>query len=216
MATDDLINKLTSDLKPVKRLPPVSLRVAVVTVATIAILAAAVFGVTHGPRPDLSQKIDTMGYAAQVASFFIAGLCAAFAAFKLSIPDTKIRPLTYAAIGLASAIWGFQILTLVLDGGISHIDVAERNCLTDLSLFMIAPLGVIGFMMTRGAPIWRGWAGYAMVLSVGSFSAIAMRFLCPNDSPAHLLVWHFLPVIVFSIAGIFLGKILLKSNPAKI
>ena len=216
MATDDLINKLTSDLKPVKRLPPVSLRVAVMSLATVVILAVAVFAVTKGPRPDLGEKMHSMDYSGQVISFLLAALAAAAAAFQLSVPDTKIRPLTYGLIGFASAVWAFQILTLVLNGGLSAVDVAERNCLTDLSLFMIAPLGVIGFMMTRGAPVWRGWAGYAMVLSIGSFSAIAMRFLCPNDSPAHLLVWHFLPVVVFAIAGIFLGKILLKPAFAKI
>ena len=170
----------------------------------------------QGLRADVGQKMASMTYAGQIVSFLLAALAAATAAFQLSVPDTKIRPLTYGLIGFASAVWGFHILTLVLEGGLSTVDVAERNCLTDLSLFMVAPLGVIGFMMTRGAPVWRGWAGYAMVLSIGSFSAIAMRLLCPNDSPAHLLVWHFLPVVVFAVAGIALGKILLKPGPAKI
>jgi hypothetical protein len=37
-----------------------------------------------------------------------------------------------------------------------------------------------------------------------------MRFACPNEQPAHLLVWHYLPVLAFAIVGVGLGQILLK------
>jgi len=216
MATDDLINQLTADLKPVRRLPAPIVRVLCVLAFTIVVLAAAIALLTHGPRADLMTMLGRVGYLSQNISFLVAGIFAGLAAFRLSVPDVKIRPGTYALIFLATAIWLVHIIALSFEGGLDGVEVAQRNCLTDLSLFMVVPLAATAFMLTRGAPIWRGWAGYAMVLSIGSFCAIGMRFLCPNDQPAHLLVWHFMPVMVFALIGIFLGKILLKPRKAKL
>ncbi|MDE1153818.1 MAG: DUF1109 domain-containing protein [Micavibrio sp.] len=216
MATDDLINQLASNLKPVRRLPAPLVRVLYVLGLTALVLAAAISLLTHGLRPDIATMLGRTGYLSQNLSFLAAGICAALAAFRLSVPDVKIRPATYAFIFAATAIWLVHIIALSFEGGLDGVDVGQRNCLTDLSLFMVVPLAATTFMLTRGAPVWRGWAGYSMVLAIGSFCAIGMRFLCPNDQPAHLLVWHFMPVMVFALAGIALGKILLKPRTPKL
>jgi hypothetical protein len=42
-----------------------------------------------------------------------------------------------------------------------------------------------------------------------------MRFICPNDSPGHLLVCHFLAVKFFGLVGVPVFDILLKLTIAK-
>jgi hypothetical protein len=211
--TPDLIEKLSRDLKPVPPLPRAALRAGLFALAALA-LGFTVLLFTHAPRPDLAVTLYQPVYIVQGFAMFMAGLLAGFAAFRLSVPDTKVRTPVKAALAAASGAWLVLIVSELLQAGFAMPPPAE-SCLIGLTLAMAAPL-VLGIVMViRSAPVWRGWAGYALVLSVGSFAALAMRFICPNDSPAHLLVWHFLPVAIFAALGIFLGKILLKKNIAK-
>ena len=221
MSTDTdtaaLIEKLGKDLKPVTPLRPPFVRAASLSIFALVAVFAAIFAFTHGFRKDLADMLmHHAGYLLQTVSIFAAGVISALAACYLSVPDTKIRPRVYAMMGISTAVWLFLILSQMVMAMGTESDVGPENCLTDLSLLMVSPLAAVIFMVTRGAPVWRGWAGYSMVLAVGSFAALGMRFICPNDSPAHLLVWHFLPVLVFALVGIILGKILLKKNIAKI
>lgn len=213
--TEQLIDKLAADLKPVRPLPCPLHRAAVASTVVLLCVFGAIFAFTHGFRPDLRDKMGQAGYLSQNLSILLAGLMAAFATFRLSVPDTRIRPAVYALLAGATGIWLVHIAAMTLEGGWHNIEVSERNCLTDLALFMVVPIAAVTFMLTRSAPIWRGWAGYAAVLSIGSFGALGMRMICPNDAAGHLLVWHFMPVLVFAFAGIFLGQILLKFKVAK-
>lgn len=229
--TDELIEKLAKDLKPVRPLLPAPLRAGGVCAICLLAVFGALFAFAHGLRPGLAAKFAQPAFLLETAAMLAAGVAAAFAACTLCVPDTKIRWPARVALGIASGVWlgvlgaaltaGFVSLALFLSGGHSLRDfgattAGEGNCLTDLSLLMVMPLAAAFFMMTRGAPVWRGWAGYATVLSAASFAALGMRLLCPSDDAGHLLVWHFLPVAAYALIGVALGKILLKFRVAKI
>jgi hypothetical protein len=214
LSTDtDLIETLSRDLKPVRPLARPWARTLGLMFAAL-VLGFAILLYTHPARPDLAAEMRRPVYLAQGFAMLAAGFLAGLAAFILSVPDTKIRKPVMALLGGASGIWLFLIGLELLQAGFEMPDKAE-SCFIGLTMAMGAPLALGIVMVIRGAAIWHGWAGYALVLSVGSFSALAMRFICPNDSPAHLLVWHFLPVLALAVIGIPLGQILLKLKIAK-
>lgn len=229
--TDKLIDRLSGDLKPVRPLLPAALRAGFICAFSLAAVFGGIFAVSHGLRTDLAIKLTQAHFALQAAALLAAGVLAALAACQLCVPDTKIRWPVRCALGIAGGIWlgvlgaaltaGSVALVAFLSGGNNLRDFATttaggENCLTDFSLLAALPLAAICFLMTRGAPVWRGLAGFAMTLAVGSFAALGMRLLCPNDDAGHLLAWHFLPVLAFALAGVGLGKILLKKKIAKI
>jgi hypothetical protein len=210
--THDLIERLSADVKPVKRLPRPWLRAVLLTLASL-VLALGVLRLVHEPRTDLMQALQDKGYELDGIMIFAAGACAAYAAFVLSVPDTRVRTPVLATLGMSTAIW-LEIILRELLSTKAMPDPAPP-CLIGLTIGMSAPLALGVVMMLRSAAVWRGLAGYAMVLAVGSFAALGMRFICPNDTPGHLLVWHFLPVIIFAIVGMPLFSILLKLTIAK-
>jgi hypothetical protein len=212
--TNDLIGKLAASLKPVRRIAPAWARAALLSVFALAAVFGCIYLCTDGLRHDWTVMLDA--HLCQSCGMLVAGMLAAFAAFTLSVPDTKIRLHVYAMTGIATGIWVALILGQLTAGPLSLSVFGERNCLTDLVLLAIAPCAGALFMATRSAPVWRGWAGYSLMLSIGSFAALGMRFLCPNEEPAHLLVWHFLPVLGLALFGILLGEFLLKWKVAKI
>ena len=203
--TEKLIAQLGQDLKPVKPLAGALTLSLILSGLSLAATFAAIAIFTKGIRADWQVMFNE--HVCKTAGIFVAGILAAYAAFKLSVPDTRIRTPERVILGLASFIW---VLLIAGQIGVEPPEAGYRNCLTDFSLLFIIPFAAGIFMATRGAPVWYGWAGYALALSVGSFAALGMRFACPNEQPAHLLVWHYLPVLAFAIIGIGLGQILLK------
>lgn len=205
--TDKLIESLGQDLKPVKPMAGAGPLAAVLSVLSLAAVFGAIQLFTKGLRPD--WQVILGDHAGQSFGILASGVLAGYAAFRLCVPDTRIRPPVRVALIVSSFIW---VLLLAGQMSASAPDVAERNCLTDFSLLFVIPFAAAIFMATRGAPVWRGWAGYAFAMSAGSFSALGMRFLCPNEEPSHLLVWHYLPVLGFTIFGCLLGQILLQKT----
>lgn len=205
MDTDKLIAQLGQDLKPVKPMAGALTLSLILSGLSLAATFGAIAIFTQGIRADWQVMFNE--HVCQTAGIFFSGLLAAYAAFKLSVPDTRIRNPVRIVLGLASFIW---VLLIAGQMGAEPPEAGYRNCLTDFSLLFIIPFAAGIFMATRAAPVWYGWAGYALALSVGSFAALGMRFACPNEQLAHLLVWHYLPVLTFAILGIGLGQILLK------
>lgn len=217
MDTRELIDKLGDELAPVKPLAPAGRRALGLCLVCIIFVMAVIYAL-HGPRPDLMRALRSPFYLAQTVSMFLAGLLASIATFRLCVPDTKVRAPERVMLGAASAIWLFILSDTfgqVMKIGLAPPDHGDA-CVIGFSAMMTLPLAVVIRMMTKGAPVWRGWAGYAALLSIASFSATGMRVFCPNDAPEHLLVWHFLPVAVAALAGIALGRFLLKTRLAKI
>lgn len=205
--TDKLIARLGQDLKPVKRLAGAGTLALILSALSLAATFGAIMIFTEGIRAD--WRVMFSQHIGQTAGIFAAGVLAAYAAFRLSVPDTRIRPAVRVVLGMASFIWIFVIAG---QSGAAPPEAGYRNCLTDFSLLFVIPFAAGVFMSTHAAPVWHGWAGYALALSVGSFAALGMRFACPNEEPAHLLVWHYLPVLGFALIGILLGQILLKQK----
>lgn len=215
MDTDRLIADLTQDLKPVKRLPRVALRAGLWAAITLGAIAVAICAFTKGLREDLGAALHNSVFYSETLAIVAAGVLATVAAFRLCVPDTRVRPDVRAMIALFSLIWFGLIGGQLGKAGLAPPEPAGEPCLTDLSLFMAVPLLAVVFMAMRAASTFPALAGYCAVLAAGSFGALGMRLLCPNDDPAHLLAWHFLPVMIFAICGLPLGKILLKANFAK-
>ena len=52
----------------------------------------------------------------------------------------------------------------------------------------------------------------SLSLACGATAMIGIELICVYESPAHLLVWHVLPVIGLTLAGALLGPRLLTQT----
>lgn len=202
---DELIKNLTAGLKPVKPVAPQWQRTAMLAVIGFALTFGAVFIV--GARVDLGGAMKSSGFIAETLLLFFAGILSASAAATLAVPDTRLRLPVKLPLAMANIIW-LWLLAQTTGEALGH-DIAhaagEGQCTIDLALLLILPLATAVFFMLRGNPVWRGMAGYALTFAMVSFAAAALRFLCPNDDGAHLLLWHFLPALAMVAGGIALG-----------
>ena len=215
MDTSKLIDSLTQDLQPVRPLQaPVTRAIIMSFTALILIVGMLLF--LGGPRADWAAVFKTPIFMIGDILMLVAGFISAIAAFTLSVPDTKIRKPVIVLLCAATVIWVgiclYALSSITLPAIQAEIaDIGKSSaCLKALIFMSAVPLAISFFLALRAAPVWRGWTGYALTLSMASFGAFGMRFFCPSDSYAHLLLWHFLPVVALSVLGGLLGRIILR------
>src|SRR5713226_7483259 len=138
-------------MTPVRRLRPPLIRAG-----CWLLLAAAILGllaVSQGVRPDLSQRLQQAGFTVGMGAALFTGICAAVAAFMLSLPDRSrlwlLLPIP-ALLAWLSTI-GYQCLTNWISFDPDGMRLGETaRCFATLVLTSL-PLSLAMLVMLRYA-----------------------------------------------------------------
>jgi hypothetical protein len=207
MKTDDLIARLSQDLRPVKPLAPPLWRAA--GWIALALVVVAGFVAVSGPRHDLMERLARPHEAAQLIFAVLTGVLAAVAAFELSLPDRSrhwaLLPLPAAAAWIGSlgmgcladvAREGPQALVLGTSWGCFRFIVMMGVPLTLSLVWMLRHAGPI-----RPVPVAAlgGLAGAALA----SFGLSLFHHL---DAAAMVLAWHGGTTLVVVLGFLAFGR----------
>ncbi len=170
-----------------------------------------VFLLFDGFRPDLSEKLGSSEFLFELGLLFAVGMAATFATFCLTRPDDfQIAWAKYMPLGIL-AIWAiFAFISagdnLQLTNLIDSVALVQVHCPIHIIGFSAIPAVVIFILVRMGAVIRIYWAGIMSALSVTAFAYLFMRLVENNDNPAHLIVWHAIPILVLCLLGMYAGK----------
>jgi hypothetical protein len=206
---EELVQALSADLVPAKRLRPPVLRASgwlgavVVTASVLALfsnLAAVAQRLTAAPD---------LGLAA-VGSLLTAVL-AAVAAFQLSFPDrsAKWALLPVPAVVLWVGASGLGCLRTWLVPGTHDASLTEAETCLFFILGLSVPLSVLLLAMLRRAySLWPRLTGALGGLAVAGASATILNLFHPYDAAATDLVVHAAAVAIVIVAnwGLVDGK----------
>jgi hypothetical protein len=209
--TDQLIASLAADLKPARPLPPPATRLA--AWMALALATAALGVVLLGPRADLAQSVRSAAFLSRQGIALVAGLLAAWSALVLGVPGAERSTLQRAAPLFVMAAWLLMLGAPLLADDTAGSRLAhafEWVCAARVTVLAIPPGVALYVMLRRAAPLRAGWTGALAALGAAAVGAAAIQCICPVDSPAHLLVAHALPVLVFAVAGILIGRLTLR------
>jgi hypothetical protein len=206
MKTDFLIEKLSQSNRPVQRLssPSVSFAKWVVVSFFCVGIGASLFGI----RTDLEEVVFQYGFTSQVFCSLGLALLSALSAFILSVPDKEktwvsVLPIATLVLWFISISQSFYVVDFV-NGGIG------LSCIRDIVVLSFIPTVVLFLMLRRAAPLQKGRVGVFAGLSVAALGAVGTQFICHNDDPLHVIMWHYIPVLGIGFLGFWLGKFLLK------
>lgn len=207
----ELIDLLVRDARPVRPLATPAVRLARWVGAAALCLTAGVGWLRV--RHDLADVWTTPGFLLQAALLLSAAVLSAGGAFVLSVPGAERRGLTRGLPLLAAAMWGLWLAAgwgLAPAGAAAEWPRPAPMCAVEVIALGLAP-GVLLFVLVRqAAPLRLTWTGVLAALATGALGALGSQFVCADDSPAHLLLWHFLPMAVLATAGIVLGRVILR------
>ncbi|MGH7986292.1 MAG: NrsF family protein [Candidatus Binataceae bacterium] len=208
---DALLEPAIERLRPVKRIWPVRLRLALWLLLELALLGtiALIF-----PRADLHAHLHDLHYILVLGSFVLLGVAAAALALRTAIPGREAsRPelMLVGALALGAVL-------LVSRGTVaSHFSIGEfiRDgvpCMACTGLCAVLPWALLFWAVRRAAPLPLGVAGGLVGVAVFAFAFAATRLGCPIDGRLHILIWHVLPATAGAGLSVLAGTAWLRKQ----
>lgn len=210
--TDDLIHRLSSDLKPVRASAMSRLLLGVVVVS--AIIAAIAMNMWLGMRPDMDTAPMTMMFWTKFTYTLGIAILGGFGTYALSRPDGRSRWPWLVALAL---------LVLVFAGGVIQLLRAEPDEMMPLIVggtSLICPWRIVvlslpillGSLLAlrRLAPRSPTLAGLAAGIMSGGAGAWIYSFACAENGMMFLVLFYTLGIAIVGALGAVLGRFLLR------
>jgi hypothetical protein len=208
--TEELIERLAAEARPIRRLPPPSRRLALWLAITLPSVAAVVL--TMGPRPDLWPIVMERRFQIEQAAAFATALAAAFAAFSAVIPGRSWWPFALPVLPLAVWVGSLSLdcIGLLIDAGPAALRIEwDWVCLPAIATVGAVPAIAIVVMLRRGAPVMPCTAVAFGALAAGALGNFGLRLFHAQDASLMVLVWQFGSVVLLTVMAGCVGRHLL-------
>jgi hypothetical protein len=210
--TDDLIARLSTDLKPVRRMAMARLLIGASVLSTIVAIVA--MNIWLGMRPDMDSAMATMNFWTKFTYTLSVALLGGIATLALARPDGRTRWPWMVALGL---------LALLVIGAFNQLARAEPDDMMSLIVggtSLICPwrIVVLGLPILLGAilalrrlaPRNPTLAGFAAGIMAGGAGAWVYSFACAETGMMFLALWYTLGILIVGVIGAVLGRLLLR------
>jgi len=209
MKTEDLIESLACDAKPVRRLPSPQMLAAGLVLAALVLSMAGAWAM--GVRADLAETVESRRFIMINAMLLVTLGGVAFALGTLSVPGRRrrIKPQVVLGLVLAAVLVGMFLMRWPWFYGMGWgtWGLFGVYCTARTLILGGLPAAAGLWMHRHGAPMNPGMSGGLIGAATGSQGANAMGWSCDIDEPMHVLVWHFLvPTAVLAVAGFWAGR----------
>jgi hypothetical protein len=207
--TDDLIELLVRDL------PPWRFRsVLAGAVAGGIIIAALVFFVGIGVRPDISEAVKSNRFLFKFIVTVSLAVAAIWVTLSVARPDSSLAH-RGLALSIAPALLACAVVIelLVLPQSQWMPQLVGRNarlCLTLIPLISIGPLACLLAALRAGAPSSPGLAGAVAGLAASGIAATFYAANCTDDSALFVMTWYPIATLIVTTAGYLAGRKLLR------
>lgn len=206
---EQLVTELADDAAPVKPAPhPYWL-----TLKWMA-AAAAYLGVAlaiSGVRPGLAHAFAQPLFIAEIAALLLVFIATSLSAALLAFPDMhQKRALVFAPAAMFALFIIVMLLAWHADSPPAPLPVHSFECTLSITLVSLLPAVWTFYSLRKYASTRYYWAGGIALLSAFSAGALWLRLYEVNDSIAHVVEWHYLPMMAAGALGLWLGKVLLK------
>ncbi len=214
MKTDDLIHKLSTDLKPIK--PMLSSGYLIWLFIVIGFVLIGLSFTMMSVRENLSERLLDSRIQFELGISFLLAVLALSLAVVLARPGNERR-----ARWIEKVTFGFLLFVLMYDGfrvaqlNLSQIhlglDLSGMECFISVLGFSIVLGGAMIYWLRNGASVNPGLSGIVIGTAAVAFGNVSITFFCGVDNGMHILVWHFvLPLIAAVGCGFAASRFLLK------
>lgn len=204
---DRLIEQLSRELAPVRRIP--RLRSAASVVLLGAALVALALLALQGARPGLIPFALPLESSAILAGLLLVGLGGTAAALGGSVPGRE-RVARAGSAGLAAGLLlaagaGFSLLLHARGLARLGLDWSGLQCLLRAGTLALVPALLLAGFVRWAAPARPLAALAAAAGGALGFGAVAVHLSCPSDEPVHLAAFHALAPV---LGGVVLWALL--------
>lgn len=211
MNTDQLIERLVADVKPVRRLMNPTERAALWT--ALALVAVALGVTWFGVRRDIATAWMEPGVVARVALLASTMWLSIVSAFRLTVPGGETRAFArwwpLALLGVLTAISAAEVVAAWTVGEAGS-PLRSWTCVRKVAFVGTVPAIVSVVLITRGFAIEPRWTALLGILAAGAAGALTSELACPIHAPMHIFLWHIAPVVVSTGIGALVGTLIVE------
>jgi hypothetical protein len=215
MDTEQLIARLSADVRPVRRLDaPIKRALLWIGISAPYLMLVVL---VMSPRPDLTVKLGDLRYLVEQGAALATAVLAAVAAFSLGVPGRPraiaLLPLPALAVWLGSLGEGCWQAWVRLDADGLALS-PDWICFPAIVFAGAIPGAAMVAMMRRGAPLAPHLTVALGALAAAALGNVGLRLFHVQDASLMVLVWQFGTVALLSaLAGLFGGRVLHWRHP---
>jgi hypothetical protein len=210
--TDDLIARLSADLKPVRRTAMARLLIGATLISTV--VAGVAMNMWLGMRPDMDTAMGTMNFWAKFTYTLSVALLGGVATLALSRPDGRTRWPWYVALGLLAGldILAFYQLANAKPDEMMPLIIGGTSMVCPWRIVVLGLPVLFGAILAlrRLAPRSPTLAGFAAGIMAGGAGAWVYSFACAETGMMFLALWYTLGIVIVGGIGAVLGRFLLR------
>ncbi len=209
MDTYKLIEQLSHGAEPVKPVRHPYAQCAL-WLAGLVVYMTVVLLCIH-TRSDVLAKLRSPLFFAETASLALVVITSALSAALLSYPDLmQKKPLAYAPLVAFALFLASVAVAWHADTPPAPPPEHEMMCTLCMALYALAPAIWLFTTMRKAATTHAKLAGVTAALCAFSIGGLTLRLAEETDSISHIVTWHYAPMLALSLAGVWLGKAILK------
>ncbi|CAN5347898.1 NrsF family protein [soil metagenome] len=212
MQTDDLINALAGNVRPVSR-NPVESRIALGLMAG-AIVTLATIMLTLGFRPDLATAMHSFSFWMKWTYTISLGVGAILATIHLSRPDASRAQWLWLLVipfVLLAAVAANELIRTPVSGWLPlWLGQSWKRCAVFVFLLSLPLFGGLIWAFRQFAPTRLRLAGGVAGLASGACAATLYGLHCPEASATFVLTWYTLGIGLAGAAGALIGPRLMR------
>jgi hypothetical protein len=203
MRTDSLVDRLSRDLRPVRRR---SVRREALLLLLLGAVEVAAFLGMGLMRPDMPVAMEAPSFWWKLTSMgLIAVLGAGIAilsADPVRSPRRGLRWMLVCIVVIFASGWLVDAAGNGLAGLVHRLDWTQGlQCVWKMVVLSIPPAVVLGGLIRRGAPTDRSGTALAAGLSSAAWGAFVFVFACPSDDPLYIAVWYTIGCTIVTLLG---------------
>jgi hypothetical protein len=210
--TDDLIDRLASDLRPV--LPGALGRLLSFVLVPGLVLSAAVILLGHGLRPDLAAAIHLPAFWVKSIYPLALALIGITALMVVARPGGRPKKAGLASLAIYLVLVALGLWQLRMAPAEDYprliFGISAWFCPIIIAAAALPVFAAIVFFLRRSAPTNLPLAGCIAGLAAGSVGAWTYSWGCIENGLTFVALWYTLGIVICGAAGALLGRPLLR------
>ncbi|MGK6317674.1 NrsF family protein [Neorhizobium sp. DT-125] len=210
--TDDIIESLVGELKPVPR-HALQRRFALGVLPALAVSLVLMLTVA-GLRPDLSQALSLPVFWIKSAYNALLAIAAFLAVYHLARPEGSQGRFFAAAAAIFAAMAVVAAIQLLLSPAETYpvliLGSSALHCPFLIFAFALPVLAGNAWVLRRAAPTNLRLTGFIAGLAAGAAGAWVYSWFCTENGMPFVLIWYSLGILLTGALGSLLGPRLLR------